>query len=237
MKKAASFIFLLVLFLCFSAGGTLGAQQFDSEDYFTITSLDGGVSAVITGYTGTGTVVRIPPNIQGMPVTAIGDGAFQNRRLTSVTIPQGVRTIGNQAFFGNRLSSVDIPAGVSRIGNQAFMNNILASAAIPNSVILIGDQAFSNNRLVNVNVPNNMVTVGDRAFMNNLIDHVTILNSMATIGNQAFRGNGVNSVTIGANVQIDSTAFGQNFHIFYNNNRQRAGVYTWTGRDWSFREN
>ena len=237
MRKAAGIVFLLALFVCFSIGGTLSAQQFDSENDFEITSLDGGVSAVITGHTGTGPVVRIPSEIQGMPVTAIGDGAFQNRRLTAVVIPQGVRTIGAQAFFGNRLSSVDIPVGVTRIGNQAFMNNLIASAVIPNSVIFIGDQSFSNNRLVSVTIPNNMVVVGDRAFMNNLIDYVTILNSMATVGSQAFRGNGVTTITIGANVQIDNTAFGQNFHVFYNNNRQRAGVYTWHGRDWSFREN
>ncbi len=44
----------------------------------------------------------IPENI-----TSIGDGAFNDCPLTSVTLPVGLRSIGNRAFCGCRLTSFD----------------------------------------------------------------------------------------------------------------------------------
>ena len=74
------------------------------------------------------TVVNIPAEINGLPVTSIGnnafDGTWQNRgQLTSVTIPNSVRTIGNDAFIANQLTSVDIPNSVTSIGNLPIKYN------------------------------------------------------------------------------------------------------------------
>ena len=234
MKKTAGIIFSVLLLVCFSTGGALNAQQFDDESDFVTAPIDEGRSLMITAHTAARQVVNIPPSIQGMPVTAIGEGAFRNRRLTSVSIPAGIRTIEAHAFSGNRLAAITIPPTVNRIEDQAFQGNHLTEVTIPDSVIVIGDGAFMNNRLSRVTIPNTMIMIGSRAFMSNSLDHVTILNSMATVGSQAFLRNGIRSITIGANVQVDSTAFGNNFFDFYNSNRQRAGVYTWRGREWAF---
>ena len=236
MKKTTGTIFSLFLILCFTIGGVLNAQTF-TADGFVLELIDGFRSAKIVGFEGTERNINIPSQVTGgADVVAIGDGAFQNRSLTSVTIPNGIRTIGNRAFYGNNLISISIPDSVSRIENQAFMRNRITSIDIPNSVVVIGDQAFSTNRLTSITIPNTMINIGSQAFMNNQLSSVTILNSMAVVGNQAFRGNSINSITIGANVQLDNTAFGNNFHVFYNNNRQMAGVYTFGGRAWSFTE-
>src|SRR5215470_12994182 len=54
----------------------------------------------ITGYTGPGGVVAIPSIIDGLPVTAIGAGAFAScSNLQSITIPDGVIEIGSLAFW------------------------------------------------------------------------------------------------------------------------------------------
>ncbi len=54
-------------------------------------------------------------------VTMISDGAFYDGCLTSIVIPQSVKTIGDGAFqVCTALTSVDIPASVTTIGDRAF---------------------------------------------------------------------------------------------------------------------
>ena len=77
----------------------------------------------ITKYTGSGGgPFSIPGTINGLPVTGIGDDAFENSSLTSVTIPNGVTNIGYQAFANcTSLASATIPYGVTSIGDAAFV--------------------------------------------------------------------------------------------------------------------
>jgi hypothetical protein len=127
----------------------------------------------LTGYSGTGSDVVIP-----VTVTKIG-GVFNNVRksgyfnqLTSVTIPNSVRTIGDREFYKNQLTSVIIPDSVRTIGVSAFSFNQLTSVTIPDSVRTIGRGAFINNRLtsitigadVTIEIPNSRI---EEAFNNN----------------------------------------------------------------------
>jgi len=65
--------------------------------------------------------VRIPPRIQGLPVTHIGNGAFNNKKLINVTIPNSVTHIGKGAFYYNKqLTSITIGNSVTSIGIEAF---------------------------------------------------------------------------------------------------------------------
>ena len=66
---------------------------------FTYTTGNGSIT--ITGYTGTAITVEIPGRINGLPVTSIGNTAFQScTNLTSVTIPRSVTNIDRGAFSG-----------------------------------------------------------------------------------------------------------------------------------------
>jgi hypothetical protein len=99
----------------------------------------GGIT--ITGYAGTAAELVIPAEIDGLPVTEIGESAFLGRRsLASVTIPAGVTSIGHWAFSGcTGLRSVTIPNSVTVIGDCAFIGcNSLKSVTVPNSVRTIG---------------------------------------------------------------------------------------------------
>ncbi|MCL2812656.1 MAG: leucine-rich repeat protein [Clostridia bacterium] len=61
--------------------------------------IDGQIT--ILNYIGNETEVMIPDQIEGHPVTAIGDRAFFNRpELQSITIPSSVSVIGEQVFDG-----------------------------------------------------------------------------------------------------------------------------------------
>lgn len=87
----------------------------------------------------TGTAYAIPAG-----VTNIEEAAFLNcSKLTTVTIPVGVKKIGSYAFACSGLSSVAIPAGIDTISDGAFGDCWnLASVTLPSSVKAIRESAF-----------------------------------------------------------------------------------------------
>jgi hypothetical protein len=122
----------------------------------------------ITGYTGTSWVVNVPATIGGLPVTRIGDNAFQNNaNITNVSVPAGVVSIGNSAFyFCSNLTYVTLPASVTSIGNYAFgYCYYLAGIVIPPNVTSIGyDAFFYCERLPSVSIPASVVSIDTEAF-------------------------------------------------------------------------
>ncbi|MDR1216249.1 MAG: leucine-rich repeat protein [Treponema sp.] len=165
----------------------------------------------VTGYTGRSKNVTIPGRIDNLPVTAIGKGAFEGNRLTSVTIPNSVVSIGEGAFEENRLTSVTIPDSVVYIGDRAFSDNQLVSVTIGNSVTVIGETAFGKNKLTAVAIPASVAAIGDFAFYKNRLTSVTMGNSITTIGEYVFSENQLTSVTIPDSVTaIGRAAFSGN---------------------------
>lgn len=78
-------------------------------------------------------------------VTEIDDWAFFKSGLTSVVIPDSLRTIRDSAFWGcSELASVTIGSGVTSIEESAFLNcTSLTSVTIPAHVASIGSNAFN----------------------------------------------------------------------------------------------
>ena len=100
----------------------------------------------ITGYTGPGGTVMIPEIIHGLPVTAIGFGAFAGcAGLNSVMIPNSITRINEYAFYGcSGLINVTMGDRVLNIGNSTFQAcTSLGSITMPASVRSIGTDAFS----------------------------------------------------------------------------------------------
>ena len=88
----------------------------------------------ITAYHGQNAMVVIPARIDGIPVRAIGDDAFNFKGLTDVIIPVGVTSIGKRAFAENSLKVVSIPKSVTFIGHAAFCLNNIISITIDSNV-------------------------------------------------------------------------------------------------------
>lgn len=114
---------------------------------FTYTNTNGTIT--ITRYTGSGGNVSIPATIDGLPVSAIGDGAFiYQTNLTGVTIPDCVTNLGDAAFMScSRLASLTIGNGITTIpgGSQkgvagafAFCSS-LTRVTIPDTVTSLQD--------------------------------------------------------------------------------------------------
>ena len=145
----------------------------------------------ITGYDSKcgGKSVIVPKNIDGEYVISIGEDAFYDSQLTSVTISDSVKTIGDYAFAKNKLASVIIPNSVKTVGDYAFESNQLTSAIIGNRVAEIGDYAFARNQLTSVTIPNSVTIIEEDAFAYNELTSVTIPNSVITIQYAAFNSN------------------------------------------------
>lgn len=90
-----------------------------------------------------------------LPVAEIGEQAFMNSSLYSVTIPDTVVKIDDLAFAYTKVNSVDIPDSVTHIGYAAFAwCSGLKEVVVPQSVTSLGERAFiycSSLREVTVN--------------------------------------------------------------------------------------
>lgn len=117
-------------------------------------------SYTVTGFKNEESVteITIPKKYNTKPITAIGDGAFQNcNGLTSIIIPDSVMTIGKDSFREcNGILSIKIPNSVTSIGEGAFyFCQNLKSIIIGNSVMTIGEAAFDScSSLENITVDN-----------------------------------------------------------------------------------
>lgn len=77
--------------------------------------------AILTGFEGNSPLINIPATLDGYPVVAIGERAFEGTSPVAVTIPDGVEAIGWFAFYGcSTLADITIPASVKSIGYAVF---------------------------------------------------------------------------------------------------------------------
>lgn len=74
----------------------------------------------ILKYTGSAQNLVIS-RIDGMNVTAIAEGAFQEKkRLRKVELPDTLREIGEKAFYESGIESIALPESVEKVGKEAF---------------------------------------------------------------------------------------------------------------------
>lgn len=137
---------------------------------------DGNPYVEITGYTGT--EVRqlvIPAEIEGMPVTAIADMAFD-----------GLDANGN-----NLAGEIVLPETITRIGERAFNEcyYISGTLRLPDSVETIGSNAFCNCKALSgtLTLPANLKSIDSYAFCaTGFTGELIIPESVVSIGTWAF---------------------------------------------------
>ncbi len=173
--------------------------------------------ATLTNYYGEETDVELPSEVEGYPVTAIGNYAFAWSNLTSVVIPGSIKKIEYSAFcYSESLASVEIREGVEYLGEYAFDEcYALTEVSFPDTLTWIGidvlfetafmsDPANRDNGFLyvgrhlvfadetvggEVTVREDTLTIAGRAFyMNEDITTVTLPEGLVGIGCEAFAG-------------------------------------------------
>src|SRR5690625_310753 len=231
--QKVTMVFLITLLIALPSGqiGVLEVSAAVKGDYEY--KENGSGTVTITNYNGAGGDVVIPEQLGGKSVTTIGNSAFEDKKitsihipesvttietgafgyneLTSVDIPDNVTTIGDYAFRNNKLTSIDIPDGITTIEAFAFQHNKLTSIDIPDGVKAIKRDAFIHNELTSVNLPDNVTTIEGWAFANNKLTSIDIPDSVTTIGRDAFANNELTSVNLPDNLTtVESFSFKYN---------------------------
>ena len=161
------------------------------------------------------TDVVIPSTINGYTIIGIKGFAFYKSELTSVVIPNTVRSIETSyystyygAFSRNQLTSITIPNSVTTIDDDAFSDNKIKKVIIPASVTSIGKSPFTgNNTLEEIVVDENNPTYDSRDNSNAIIEtstntliqgckNTTIPNTITNINRTAFTDMNLTSMII-----------------------------------------
>jgi hypothetical protein len=152
------------------------------------------------------TAVTIPNS-----VTNIGGGAFSScPNLTNLALGNGVIFIGMDAFRGCPLTSITLPNSLRTMASGVFYGAPLTSVTLPDSLTYLGIMAFEGcGSLTNVTIGNGLRQINGLTFTRTALTGVTIPDNVTNIGNSAFeRCTRLTSVTIGTNLaSIDYTAF------------------------------
>ena len=169
-------------------------------------------------------------------MTIINQGVFSRTGLTSITIPEGVKTLGTWSFDNcPELTTVVLPSTLNEIGNYAFEAcTNLSEIALPESLTFIGKDVFVNTALYNNQtggvylsgwllgyngelageyvIADGTKYIADNVFHNcSGLTSIEIPNSVTSIGNYAFDDcTGLKSVRMGNGI----TSIGE--RAFYN---------------------
>jgi len=180
----------------------------------------------ITNYVGTGTVVNIPPSIDGLPVQRIERRTFYRcDALEAVVIPEGVtHCLGVFASCPN-LRSITIPdslnsSHVCRIADSGCKKLIeyriaenSSKYALDNGVVYCKDYSelvACPQGLTNVVIRNGVTAIGSHAFSKSNIKEIDIPNSVTNIENNAFSDSKL------TNIAIPESILSIGDHAFYN---------------------
>ena len=174
-----------------------------------------GTYAIVTGYTGSSTIVNISDEYFGVPVTHIGPRAFErNYYVKEIVLSENITHIGESAFSGSDIKAITNIDNVKHIGSEAFSYcSDLTLTELPKGIEYIGDNAFRYCEKITVSVlPESLCFLGKEAFCSCFaITDLTIKgNNLTTISSYAFDNCArLNRVVIGEGViTVGYSAFG-----------------------------
>jgi len=150
-------------------------------------------------------------------VKSIGEYAFYNCPINSLTISGNLESIREKAFYGCNIKSLTIPGTVESIGDSAFSGcKDLESLTISEGVTEIGSFAFSNcDSLINVTIPASVTKLGG---------------NVGFFGECIFSGNKLSDVNVSPNNAVYSSVDGVLFSkdktvLYYYPDAKKESLY------------
>ena len=137
----------------------------------------------------------------GEGITAVGDKAFNDMKITQVQLPSTLTRIGARAFANTNLNGIELPDGLKEIGEEAFYwCTRLKNVSLPESVTSVGREAFYMCRGIGkITLSPNLAVLDEYVFYRIKARDVVIPEGVATINKSCFRDTGI------ANISLPST--------------------------------
>jgi hypothetical protein len=121
---------------------------------------------LIKGYTGKSAKIVVPAKIEDLPVTEIGNDAFNGKSMT-INLSLGEYGVGSEKNERSAITSITIPNTVTTIGNEAFANTAITKFNMPDSVTKLDYEAsYGCEQLTELRLSDNITqlrTVGGTA--------------------------------------------------------------------------
>lgn len=152
----------------------------------------------LLGYSGVNTSIVVPPIINGVTITSVGENVFDSEsgvEFKEIILPETVTDIKKSAFASNTTIEYVVAENVETIGSRAFYNcsslfsldapnvKIIKSSAFRGSenfkefnflnVELIDDYAFENVKGIKEFCLDNLIGIGFHAFSKTNLEKVT----------------------------------------------------------------
>ncbi len=146
---------------------------------------------------------------EGNTIVAVGEGAFRDQGLTSVTFPTGMMVdyddtvtnrvtkrgnfiIAESAFANNELTEVNLPEGVIAVLPSAFQMNKIETVSLPRTIWWLETQAFARNMITEVNFPTTcdfQLEMHGMTFANNFIESIRLPDFTEVVNKTVFAWN------------------------------------------------
>lgn len=142
-------------------------------------------SITLLQYIGSESAVITPQEIDGMPVTVIGEACFyRQKQLSGVQVSEGVVEIGDTAFAenGDLMGFIDVnghvksfrvvlPKTLKTIGNEVFRNTRITGIYFYDGLESIGDNLCSfASKLSQIRIPDTVKNIGRMPFLGAIAD-------------------------------------------------------------------
>ena len=142
-----------------------------------------------------------------------GESTYDVPSIHSLRLGKNVKTIGEHAFYESALTTVSFPASLETIGNYAFsrsydLEEVLFPETISPEFKVLGGFEYCN--VSSMEIPNGIEVIDERAFTDCNLTTLTIPPSVSEIRREAFEGNPISTLTItqdGADLRIGAEAF------------------------------
>lgn len=179
---------------------------FNSQNVRTLIIPDGVTTIEGSAYTNLESV-RVPGT-----VSEVRDGLFQNAKLTTVILEDGIESIGHSAFAGcPDLKTVVLPNSIKSFGNNILDGTKVETFRIPGSVKELNSGVFSKcpESLQSITISDGVEKLGDGAFTGaKNVKAFSVPASVTYIGGGAFGSGSVEEL------YLNSTEVFENVNTF-----------------------